>query len=436
MVASEKQRMHPLGKLEKVYLGILLVVFGGIVLHAPLSVWLGTVWPDYVTLIKSWKEILIVIAAVIALILLRRKKQIAVLKEPLMIGIGIYLAIHLLVLALFGGDASATSAGLAIDVRYILYFALVFIAMRLYPSYKMTFIKVGIAGALVVMVFAILQAFILPADILKYIGYSTSTIAPYLTVDQNIDFIRINSTLRGPNPLGAYAVIVLTLLITFWLRRNRQVSKWQIALIVVLEFGGLVALWASYSRSALVGAAVALAIILATVFYKKLSRTILIVSSVVVIVGAGLLIASMNTNFVSNVLLHENPAEGSSINSNQGHVSSIEDGMRRLIVQPFGAGIGSTGSASLYTDTPLIIENQYLFVAHETGWLGLAFFMMIFIGILTRLWDRRKDWLAIGIFASGIGLVVIGLLLPVWADETVAIIWWGLAGIVLGARHG
>jgi hypothetical protein len=35
------------------------------------------------------------------------------------------------------------------------------------------------------------------------------------------------------------------------------------------------------------------------------------------------------------------------------------------------------------------------------------------------------------VFASGIGLAVIGVLLPVFVDETVAIIWWGLAAVGL-----
>ena len=102
-----------------------------------------------------------------------------------------------------------------------------------------------------------------------------------------------------------------------------------------------------------------------------------------------------------------------------------------MVHQPFGAGIGSTGSASLYGAQPLIVENQYLFIAHEVGWIGLALFLIIFVKILQQLWKRRADWLALGVFASGIGLALIGLLLPVWVDDTVAIIWWGLAAVAI-----
>jgi hypothetical protein len=145
----------------------------------------------------------------------------------------------------------------------------------------------------------------------------------------------------------------------------------------------------------------------------------------------GSLVAFKDTEFVSNVILHEDPSEGNDVNSNDGHADSLVDGTRRVVEQPFGGGIGSTGSASLLTDSPLIIENQYLFIAHETGWVGLGLFVVILWLILSKLWRGRKDWFVLGVFASGVALALIGLIQPVWVDETVALIWWGLVAIAL-----
>jgi hypothetical protein len=100
-----------------------------------------------------------------------------------------------------------------------------------------------------------------------------------------------------------------------------------------------------------------------------------------------------------------------------------------------GAGIGSTGSASLLGTEPVIIENQYLMIAHEVGWLGVVLFAVLYGYMVGRLWQQRRDWLALGIWASGVGLAAIGLLLPVWADDTVSIVWWGLAAISLWNKH-
>lgn len=432
MTYIKNAKTKPLALLKNVYIWILLVIFGGIVLHAPIIVVFGKLWPDYCLLVKSWKEILMLIAGVIAIFLLYKNKKLSLLKDPILVVIGIYALIHLVLLFILHNSFKSSVAGLAIDLRYVFFFVLVYIAMKIYPSYRQLFIKVGIAGALIVLIFALMQVFILPYDVLKYIGYDKSNIAPYIVVDQNYDFIRINSTLRGPNPLGAYALIILVLVASavskFRIAKNRQTF----ILVTILSVGGLVALWSSYSRSALVATIVAIVITLVVTNYRKLSiKTWIPIGGIVLILLVGTTFALCKTSFISNVLLHENPSSESVSSSNKEHVNSLVYGLNQLAVQPLGAGVGSTGSASLYGDKPEIIENQYLFTAHEVGWLGLLLFMSIFVAILIKLWDYKKDWLALGVFASGIGLALIGLLLPVWVDDTVSIVWWGLAAIAL-----
>jgi hypothetical protein len=430
------KRFKQLPLSEKIPIVLLLVIFGGIVLHAPISVGLSVLFPDFVFIIKSWKEILMLIATILLAITLRRKwgtKPLKVPRSPLFLLIVGYIDLHLLSFIIFGAGQSITSmlAGLLIDLRYIGFFVLIYIVLRMYPWLRRSSLQVGLIGALVVVIFGLLQVFVLPADFLKYIGYSTDTIVPYLTVDQNSVFIRISSTLRGPNPLGAYVGIMLTLLVAFWLKGNHAALKRPIPIVAILGIGGLTALWFSYSRTALIAAVVGIGVVLGATVARRLPKWGWV--ALVIVAGAliGGLAASRGTSFVSNVLLHENTTGGSAVSSNDGHVESLQDGLGRLLVQPFGAGVGSTGSASLYGSSPLIIENQYLFIAHEVGWLGLIVFVAIFVIVLKKLWQRRADWLALGVFASGIGMALIGLLLPVWVDDTVAIIWWGLAGLAL-----
>ena len=422
--------------LKKVYIVLLLVIFGGIVLHAPFSVGFSALFPNYELLIKSWKEILLGVATLILPILLTVHKRWNIFKEPLFLCIAAFAALNIALIPLFFTGGEATLAGLLINLRFLLFFVLVYLALALYPQYTRLFIKVFVAGALVVLVFAILQLTILPNDFLKYLGYNQTTIMPYLTVDQNVSFIRINSTLRGPNPLGAYAVIVLVLLLAFWLKAKRKITKREQFVIAILGVGGVLALWASYSRSAVLGFVVAVVLVLAATVGKKVSKTVWVILAVVALAIGGSLVAFKDTAFVTNVILHENPIEGNNVNSNDGHANSLVDGTKRVIQQPLGGGIGSTGSASLLTKSPLIIENQYLFVAHETGWLGLGLFIAISWLLLSKLWRGRKDWFVLGVFASGVALAFIGVLLPVWVDETVAITWWGLAAIALVRSRG
>ncbi len=353
--------------------------------------------------------------------------------------IAAYIVIHILTsLILFQGVLSG-AAGLAIDLRYVLFFSLVRVLLRIFPHYKRIMLGVGMAGAFVVVTFATVQLF-LPKDILSYIGYNKDTIIPYLLVDQNPEYVRVNSTLRGPNPLGAYAAMTLGLLVAAMLRskelslKNRKSS----ILVSVFVVCSTVALWISYSRSSLVAAMIIIAIVAGAVMARKMSRKILIAAPIIIlVVTIGFFTAYRSSGVVSNVLYHQNPDSVTVTNSNSQHAESLETGVGLLIRQPLGAGVGSTGSASLHANTSIIIENQYLFVAHEVGWLGLAIFISLFILILMRLWRQRQDWLALGVFASGIGLALIGLLLPVWVDDTVSIVWWGLAAIALaGGSHG
>ncbi|HEX6258961.1 MAG TPA: O-antigen ligase family protein [Candidatus Saccharimonadales bacterium] len=423
-------------KALQLYGVLLAVIFAGVVIHAPLSVWLGTVFPEQELLIKSWKEILLVLLLPLGCWLAINSglhKKLA--KDMLVRLIVLYALLHLFLVAVFRLPLFATLAGLSIDLRYILFFALVYIVVSLLPEWRRTYLKIFFGMAALSLLFTLFQIFLLPRDFLAILGYSKDTIAPFLTVDNNPEYVRVNGTFRGPNPLGAYGIVVLGILSAASIR-GHVVMRWaaQRAAAIGGSIAAAIAIYASYARSALGGAGIALAVVGIVGFGRRLRvRTWIAGGVAVVVIVLGGFLVLKDTSFVQHVLLHEDPNGKSLMSSNEGHVESLIDGTERMLRQPLGAGPGSTGSASLFSDKPVIIENQYLFVAHESGWLGLGIFVAIFAIILHRLWRRRKDWLALGVFASGCGLAAIGLLLPVWADDTVSIVWWGLAAIVLAS---
>ena len=98
MVGSKNQKFEKPSLIGKIYILILMIIFGGIVLHAPISVGLETLWPDYSLLIKSWKEILMLIAGVMALYLLYKTKKFNILRDPIIIAIIAYAVLHLVLL--------------------------------------------------------------------------------------------------------------------------------------------------------------------------------------------------------------------------------------------------------------------------------------------------------------------------------------------------
>lgn len=421
---------------EKILATLLMVVFGLIVVHAPLSVGLGTLFPDYDLLIKSWKEILMVAAVPFAATVVWKRHLVRpLLRDPIFYIVSSYALLHFVVTALLYKGLAATAAGLAIDLRYVLFFSLVYILLKAVPRYRRAMLWIGGIGACIVVGFGALQLF-LPADILTHIGYSKDTIVPYMTVDDNPDYIRVNSTLRGPNPLGAYAGMALALVAAAW-ARGMLVGKVRMIGASIFALCSAVCLWISYSRSSLVAGIIGVLVVLAMTVGRRLSPKSWIVTAVVTLATVGAFIAASGSTLIANVFLHDNPTSGSAVSSNEQHAESLQGGFMQLILNPFGLGVGSTGSASLFSGSPTVVENQYLFVGHETGWLGLGLFVALFVIIMKQLWLRRKDWLSLGMFASGITLGLIGILLPVWADDTVSIVWWGLAAVVLaGGNYG
>jgi hypothetical protein len=61
----------------------------------------------------------------------------------------------------------------------------------------------------------------------------------------------------------------------------------------------------------------------------------------------------------------------------------------------------------------------------------MAVFVSLNAIIATRLWVLREDLLARVLLASLVGLSFVALVSHAWADDTIAYLWWGLAGISL-----
>jgi hypothetical protein len=310
--------------IEKSFVAILVVILAGITIHTPLTIWLGVHFLDYSPLIKAWKEVLLLLGVLFAAVIITKRAMWRELfQDRLFWLISFFTLLHLFTVLVFYKGLDATAAGLAIDLRYITFFSLIYVAVKMLPIYRRRLLIIASVGACVIVGFAALQLF-LPADILSHLGYGKDTIMPYLTVDKNPDYIRVNSTLRGPNPLGAYVVIVLGLFTAALVRKRIQLESRK-ALIFVVIFGvcSVIALWISYSRSALVAGCMAIGFVLMMTVARRLPRKIWIIVCIIVFAVTGGLITNRESSFVSNVLLHENIEGGSNVSSNEQHASSL-----------------------------------------------------------------------------------------------------------------
>jgi O-antigen ligase len=277
----------------------------------------------------------------------------------------------------------------------------------------------------------LLQEFVLPYDFLKVFGYGGDTIKAYIAVDEKLEYARLQSTMRGPNPLGAYLVIILTAVAALFMRRRTHYAKWAIGLLATM-----IVLYGTYSRSAWIGAAAAIGLLVWGLAQSQKSRTYLFaVSGVLAVIFAGLIVVFQDNDRVQNVLFHTDETSQSSTSSNEERANAITGGMKDIVREPLGRGPGTAGPASVYNDASgsRIAENYFVQIGQETGVIGLSLFIAISVVLGGALWIQRGgDVLALVLCASLVGLTMVNLLSHAWADDTLAYVWWGMAGFAMG----
>jgi len=322
-------------------------------------------------------------------------------------------------------NSEALIYALLINLRFVGFFIICAVIASSDSFLKQYWPKILLIPAMVVIIFGLSQQFLLPYDFLRHFGYGAHTIPAYQTVDANLDYRRIQSTLRGANPLGAYLILILPAMAIV-------LSRWR-----VLRIGGLIAgaitLFYSYSRSAYIGTGLAFGALAGWLPKNSLwpRRKALIVALGVVVAVVGLYSLRYNQT-TQDTLLHTSNNSTSSLSSNEARVVAIKSGANDVLNQPFGRGPGTAGPASFRNDHPArIAENYYLQIGQEVGVLGILIFLGINFLIARRLWFQRSTSLSKILLASLVGLTFVNLLSHAWTDDTLAYLWWGLAGIAL-----
>jgi O-antigen ligase len=161
-------------------------------------------------------------------------------------------------------------------------------------------------------------------------------------------------------------------------------------------------------------------------------RRILLAVLVSALVGVLAVIGLRHNQVVQNTVFHSDNTSVSTESSNAGRARSQQAALEEVLHEPFGRGPGTAGPASTRNNQPVrIAENYYLQIAQETGWLGLLLLLGIVWLTGLQLWRNRKDELCRVLLASLVGLSFVNLLSHAWADDTLGLMWWGLAGIAL-----
>lgn len=397
--------------------------------HAFLSVWAGSVL-GHQTLIQSWKEVLAIILAMLSLgIVLRNPQTIKRFRNPLFYAIGAFVGVALIVTLIARPNLTSAIFGIKTDIEFLVLFSVAYlVSSKVFVTRlaKIILVTGGITAGI-----GVLLSFVLAPDFLKIFGYGPDTILPYRLIGPESFGIRTPSTLGGPNQFGAFLILPLCMSVALMVRRWRW---WQIPLTLTL-IGGIAA---SYSRSAWLGAAIGVVVILLALVKSK--RMLLALVIALIAVGSSVAYFSFNTiknSDLSFYLLHESSIPEFSSNSTAQHEAAFSTAITSLVEHPWGSGLGSSGPASFRGGLANIPENYYLQLAVETGIIGLMAFLGIIVILGRQLYlDRSKSFIALALFGGLIGLSVENLFLHGWADSSTALVFWILAGAYVGSRSG
>lgn len=416
-------------------------IFLGLLAYMPfhifLSTWIGTSF-GVLASAKIAKDGILIVGFSLALAASIRQPWFKKLLQHKLIWLILGFSALNLLLAIFRStDQDAETLGLVYNTRFFVFFLYAILIKQLFSmeDIRRRALRIVMIAGVLVMTFGIVQYAVLPDDALTHVGYRRSNgVLPAFFIDNKPDLERIMSTVRDPNSLGSYLIIIGSIALAFFIKGKgiqlRKIALW----ILILS---LSCLWFTFSRSAWIGFAVAAVLIFRgnvknLIIHKLGKYKVFALGLVVFIIGFSLFMAR-GSYFVQNVVFHADEATVLE-DPNQLRLRFWQESVEDVGNEPLGHGPGTAGLASIRNDVQgtVLNENYYLQMAHELGVFGLLLFLGTLVIIGKRLYELAKESpVALALFASFIGLAITNLFVHIWANEAVAYTWWGLAGLVL-----
>lgn len=420
---------------EYVFIGLLVYM----PLHIFLSTWIGTTL-SLLSFMKGLKDAVMIVGFLPAFALSINKPWFkGLFKKPLTWVIIVYGLLTLLLALVKPTDQGAESLGVVYNLRFLVFFVYALLLANLvsWKELRKKSLIAVFASAFVVLIFGLLQYTVLPHNLLSHVGYQRSNgVLPAFYIDDKPNLLRIASTLRDPNSLGSYLIIIGSLALALLLRRKqrRNLAIGFLALSVMC-------IWFTFSRSALLGFGISAAIIVimglkgGLVPTRWFKRIVVGMVVLLVLLGSGLFVFR-NTYTVQNVIFHADQSTKLK-DPNQLRLMFWRQTVDTIAHQPLGEGPGTAGLASISNKVQgtQLNENYYLQIGEEVGILGLVLFLTILVLTGKDLLEYiDTDWVALGLFAAFIGLAFTNFLVHIWSNEAVAYTWWGLAGVIVSTK--
>lgn len=407
-------------------------------LHIFLSTWIGTSF-GVLEAAKIAKDVVLIAGLLLALAASVREPWFRKLLHDkliwLILAYGLFTALMALVKPT---DTDAELLGVVYNTRFLLFFLYAALLCRLFAARHVTrrALQIVFGVGMAVLFFGIIQRTVLPDDALTHFGYQRSNgVLPAFFIDDKPDLERVMSTLRDPNSLGSYAIIIGVAALAFRLRsKNRDLKAVADGLMAL----SVLCLWFTFGRGAWIGALAAVSAILMLGYGRlpAINRRLALGLAAGAVIAVFGLLSVWNSYVVQNVVFH---ADESTVleDPNELRLRFWRESLQNIADEPLGYGPGTAGLASIRNQEQgtILNENYYLQIAHEVGVIGLVLFLSIIAVVAVRLYGLSGDRaLALGLLASFAGLAVTNFLVHAWSNEAVAYTWWGLAGLAIYRR--
>lgn len=461
--------------------------------HPFLSTALGAAFPQASFLISAWKELVLVVLIILIVALVARHRHWRRF-DGLDLTVVLFALVALVSGFFFTGNGFPDNLPqLVWGAKYGLLFLVAFFfvrRLRLADNDRRILWRAATIPAVAVVLFGLLQIFVLPEDTLVRFGYNPQYgitevgqgISYCHKIENRItheEFCRTQSTLSGPNELGAYLLLILPLFI-FILAKTRF-GTWRFLSWLLITCSAVTVLFFTWSRSAWIGAIAAVAASfvaeaarpryallliallgagVAAVFFPiffldrwdELKPLALAGGSAALVAMLALLTLNLKRRYFSmaggavfplalaallvmrarfdtffwNIILRPS--------SSQGHWERWSDGVHYILASPLGLGLGDAGPASARFarpgETGFLPESWYLQVGLEAGIAGLLLFLTV-LALLALALIRTDDTHGRPLFLSLVGISTAALFLHSWESAAVSLSFWILAGLAL-----
>ncbi len=439
-----------LGQLSRL---ALIVLIAGLALHNAVmaQLWEVGVRGETLDAVAAWKEVLLLLAFVVAAVAaVRRMPGITAVD-----GLAALYAVAVVLYALIPQgwlDGDATAKGELLAIRHHLLPVAGYVLGRLTAVWWVDRSRVGATLALAAAGVALIGLADLALVSLQAwresgvpgwyreqlaLDYEGLSGLPenwvYNTGDEDNPIRRLVSTFLSPLA-SSYAFVVGLVFVV-----SRRPIRWWWGVVGVILYAGLLY---THTRAAFV--ALALALVLLAVVQRRFAPAVVAVASVAV---AGAFLAAYptvgpSTHYTEEELefLRENAAEEGTApssdpfspteSSTASHWRHLRDGVETVVRHPQGYGLGNAGTVAKRTGVEIKAgESTYTELGIDIGLLGaLAFVLWNAALLLTLL--KREAWVG----AAFAAVLLLGLQTDVIGVHWIAVGIWAAAGIAASPR--